>query len=133
MCKLISKFVNGETLRYLVCGVLTVVVNVVVYHVLAEKLNMLAANTIAFFAAVFIAYWTNSQFVFRVRCTVKSFIQFMAMRIGTIFIDDGGMLLLISRNWNDLIAKCLINAVIIVLNYLFSKLLIFKKETKEQK
>jgi len=131
MCKLISKFVNGETLRYLACGVLTVVVNVVVYHVLAEKLNMLAANTIAFFTAVFIAYWTNSQFVFRVRCTVKSFIQFMAMRIGTIFIDDGGMLLLISRNWNDLIAKCMINAVIIVLNYLFSKLLIFKKEKKE--
>ncbi len=131
MRKLISEFLCGETLRYLIFGVLTVAVNVAIYHALVWKLDTLAANTIAFFDAVLFAYWTNSRFVFRVRCTAKSFIQFMTMRIGTLLIDDGGMLLLISWNWNDLLAKCVVNAVIIVLNYLVSKLLVFKKEKKE--
>lgn len=128
MCKLISKLLCGETLRYLVFGVLTVIVNIAVYHVLAWKFNTLLANTIAFFVAVLLAYWTNSHFVFRVRCTRKSFTQFVSMRIGMLIIDDGGMLLLVAWNWNDLLAKCIINVVIIGLNYLISKLIIFRKE-----
>lgn len=131
MDKWIMRLLQGETFRYLVFGVLTVVVNVLAYHALAWKLSTLAANTIAFFIAVLLAYWTNSRFVFRVRCTKKSFIQFMTMRIGTLFIDDGGMLLLVSWNWNDLFAKCVINVTIIGLNYIFSKLLIFKKDAEE--
>ena len=117
-----------ETFRYLVFGVLTVVVNVTSYRILSLQLNTLAANTIAFFIAVFFAYYTNTRFVFQVPFTKKNFLQFMAMRIGTIFLDDGGMLLLIAWSWNDILAKCMVNAVIIILNYLFSKLLIFRKK-----
>ena len=49
------------------------------------------------------------------------------MRIGTLIIDDGGMWLLLQNGVNDLAAKIVVNAVIIVINYLASKLLIFKK------
>jgi len=113
---------------------LTVAVNLLSYRVLAWKLNTLPANTLAFFIAVLFAYWTNSHFVFHVLCTKKNFLQFMTMRIGTLLIDDGGMLLLLTLGWNDLFAKCAVNAVIIVINYLFSKLLIFRKgRTKEIK
>ena len=128
MRRLLSKFFCGETFRYLIFGILTVLTNVVVYHVLKWKLGTLAANTVAFFVSVLLAYWTNSCFVFRVRCTKKSFIQFVSMRIGMLLIDDGGMLLLISLNWNDLFAKCFINAVIIAINYLISKLVIFRRK-----
>lgn len=117
-----------ETFRYLVFGVLTVTVNIVSYRILSLWLDTLPANTLAFFIAVFFAYYTNTCFVFRVPFTKKNFLQFIAMRIGTIFLDDGGMLLLLAWSWNDLLAKCVVNVVIIILNYLFSKLLIFRRK-----
>lgn len=127
MRKLISKFLCGETLRYLIFGVLTVTVNTVSYRMLSLWMGTLPANTLAFFIAVFFAYYTNTRFVFQIRFTKKNFLQFIAMRIGTIFLDDGGMLLLLAQGWNDLLAKCVVNVVIIGLNYLFSKLFIFRK------
>lgn len=119
---------NTETFRYLIFGVMTVTVNITSYRILSLCLDILPANTMAFFIAVFFAYYTNTRFVFQVPFTKKNFLQFIAMRIGTIFIDDGGLLLLLAWGWNDLLAKCVVNAVIIVLNYLFSKLLIFRKK-----
>lgn len=122
---------RGETFRYLVFGILTVTVNIASYRIMSLWMNPILANTLAFFIAVFFAYYTNTRFVFQVNFTKKNFLQFMAMRIGTIFLDDGGMLLLLAWGWNDLFAKCVVNAVIIVLNYLFSKLLIFRKKKEE--
>ncbi len=133
MRKLISALAQKETFRYLVFGVLTVAVNITAYHLLVWELSALAANTLAFFIAVLFAYWTNSQFVFCVPCTKENFLQFMGMRIGTLFIDDGGMLLLLRFGWNSLLAKCFVNGIIIVLNYVFSKLFIFRKSKEKGK
>lgn len=133
MTKKLLSFCHTETFRYLVFGVLTVTVNIVSYRILSLWLDTLPANTLAFFIAVFFAYYTNTRFVFRVPFTKKNFLQFMTMRIGTIFLDDGGMLLLLAWGWNDLFAKCVVNAVIIVLNYLFSKLFIFRNKKEERK
>ncbi len=126
----ILKLLKGETFRYLIFGVLTVLVNTAVYYFLSDSLGTLTANTAAFFIAVLFAYWTNSRFVFCVPCAWKRFLQFIGMRIGTLLIDDGGMVLFIGLGWNRLLAKCVINGVIIVLNYFFSKLFIFKKSGK---
>lgn len=128
MRKLIREFFSPETLRYLVFGLLTVAVNVLAYRLLAPALGTLWANTAAFFIAVLFAYWTNSRYVFCAPTTWKSFAEFMAMRIGTLAIDDGGMLLLTRWGWNDMLAKIIVNIVIIGINYLFSKLLIFRKK-----
>lgn len=127
MSERLKRFILGETFRYLIFGILTVIVNIISYHMLALKMDTLPANTMAFFVAVLFAYWTNSQFVFRTPCTKKNFVQFMTMRIGTLLIDNGGMLTLLFWGWNDFLAKCTVNFIIIVINYLFSKLLIFKK------
>ena len=120
-----------ETLAYLVFGVLTVVVNILSYKLLSIVFGMLAANTLAFFIAVFFAYWTNSTFVFRVQHTWKNFLQFMGMRIGTLLIDNGGMYLLMLLGVNDLFSKCIVNAVIIVINYVASKWIIFRKKDRK--
>ena len=133
MLKKAFNLIHTETFRYLVFGVLTVTVNIVSYRILSLWLDTLPANTLAFFIAVFFAYYTNTRFVFRVTFTKKNFLQFMTMRIGTIFLDDGGMLLLLAWGWNDLFAKCVVNAVIIALNYLFSKLFIFRNKKEERK
>ena len=124
----IKQFLSGETLRYLIFGVLTVIVNTVSFKLLDLVMGDIAANTLAFFIAVLFAYWTNSQFVFQTGMAWKSFLEFMAMRICTLPIDDGGMWLLLTLGVNDLVAKCAVNVVIIVINYLASKLVIFKKK-----
>ena len=116
-----------ETLAYLVFGILTVVMNIVAYKLLNLAMGDMAANTLAFFIAVLFAYWTNSSFVFRAEHTWRNFGQFMAMRIGTLFIDDGGMYLLLMWQVDDIIAKCAVNVIIIAINYLASKLVIFRK------
>lgn len=132
MRNFLRNFFTGETFRYLIFGMLTVLVNVVSYRLLVSEFGTLAANTAAFFIAVLFAYFTNSKYVFQVPFTWKSFLEFMSMRIGTLVIDDGGMVLLTRWGWNDLLAKCVVNVVIIGLNYLFSKLLIFRKrDTKD--
>lgn len=116
-----------ETTRYLICGISTVIVNIIAYQLLKFIFSTLVSNTIAFFIAVLYAFWTNSVFVFKVKCTRKSFYEFMVMRIGTLFIDNIGMVFLISRGVNDLFAKFVVNVFIIAINYVFSKLFIFKK------
>ena len=123
----IRRFLTGETLRYLIFGVFAVVVNTASFLLLDLVMGKLAANTLAFFLTVLFAYWTNSQFVFRTGMAWKSFLEFMTMRLCTLPLDDGGMWLLLTLGVNDLLAKCVVNAVIIVINYLISKLIIFKK------
>lgn len=136
MVPMIKKYLHllrSETFRYLVFGILTVLVNIVAYRILSLWMAPLPANTLAFFIAVFFAYYTNTHFVFQVSFTKKNFFQFMAMRIGTIFLDDGGMFLLLFWGWNDFLAKCIVNGAIIVLNYLFSKLVIFRTKREGPK
>lgn len=133
MIKKLLPFCRAETFRYLIFGILTVTVNIASYRISSMWLDTLPANTLAFFIAVLFAYYTNTRFVFQVPFTKKNFLQFMTMRIGTIFLDDGGMLLLLAWGWNDLFAKCVVNAVIIALNYLFSKLFIFRNKKEERK
>lgn len=120
-----------ETLNYLIFGVLTVAVNILSYELLSIVLGMLTANTLAFFIAVFFAYWTNSTFVFHVQRTWKNFLQFMGMRIGTLLIDNGGMYSLMLLAVNDFSAKCVVNGIIIVINYVASKWIIFRKKDRK--
>ena len=117
-----------ETIAYLFFGVLTVVVNTMLFLLLDLFLDEMVANTLAFLLSVLFAYWTNTLFVFQQRLNWKTFSAFFGMRIGTIFIDNGGMYLLLRADFGKLFSKCAVNAVIIVLNYLFSKFIIYKKK-----
>lgn len=124
--KILKKY--EELVSYLFWGVMTVVCNVAVYYILSKLTNDIAANTIAFFIAVMFAYFTNTLFVFKQKVSKKTFFNFWGMRIGTLLIDDGGMWLLLFLGCNNLIAKCIINVVIIAVNYICSKFIIFRKK-----
>ena len=123
-----THFLESETLRYLVFGVLAVVFNIVSFKLLNLLVDSLVANTLAFFLSVLFTYWTNSTFVFRMPYSWKSFIQFFGARFGTLFLDDGLLWLFLKLDVNDLLAKCINNALIIVINYLVSKLVVFRKK-----
>lgn len=135
MYEIIKNFIRKhyEAIFYLIFGVLTVIVNTAVFLLLSLILDELVANTIAFIISVLFAYWTNSCFVFKNKMTVKTFVRFFGMRIGTILIDDGGLWLFLNLGCNSLIAKCIINAIVIILNYIFSKFFIFVKKDNDTK
>lgn len=122
---------NSETILYLFYGILTVVVNTGIYIGLVRLgTDDLIANTIAFFLAVQFAYCTNTKFVFKTNFTKRNFIQFWAMRIGTIIIDNIGLLILINIGCSQFVSKTLINIIIIIINYMCSKFYIYKKGVK---
>ena len=118
-----------EFILYGIFGVLTVIVNIISFKLLSIlNIPLLYANTIAFFIAVVFAYYTNTKFVFNDKFTKENFISFMSMRISTLFIDNIGLYYLVSISVDELIAKSLINIIIILINYICSKFIIYKKK-----
>lgn len=129
-----NKEIIIETFRYLFFGILTVIVNTLVFIVLDKcGYPILVSNTIAFVIAVQFAYMTNTKFVFHSRYTLKNFKQFWLMRIGTIFVDNIGMYVLLFISTDKIIAKCIVNIIIIGINYLCSKFIIFRHAKMDQK
>lgn len=130
---LIAKY--WDILTYLVFGVLTTVVNYLVYLPVYNLLGFSAAlsNAIAWAAAVTFAYLTNKPFVFKShdwsrQTVIPELTKFVSCRIAS-----GGMetlILLIAVDilgWNGNIWKLLTQVMVVVLNYVFSKLIVFKK------
>jgi cell wall teichoic acid glycosylation protein gtcA len=118
-----------ELILYGFFGVLTVIVNIISFKLLfILNIPLLYANTVAFFIAVLFAYYTNTKYVFNDKFTKKNFISFMSMRISTLFIDNIGLYYLVTISVDELIAKSIINIIIILINYICSKFIIFKKK-----
>lgn len=124
-----------EKILYLVFGALTTAVNTGVFWFCAHPLGMAAlpGTMIAWFVAVLFAYLTNRKWVFRSEASTRKeyiheFISFFLCRLGTGVLDWVLMYLLVDRlRLNDLAVKVSVNILVIILNYIASKLLIFRK------
>ena len=124
-----------DVILYLVFGVFTTVVNIVAYWICVHILgtNVMVGTIVAWALAVFFAYVTNRSLVFHSAATgtqeiVKEIISFFACRIGTGVVDWAIMLILVTiLHFNDMIVKILANFIVIVLNFVLSKFVIFKK------
>src|SRR5699024_8482608 len=94
------------------------------------------ANVIAYFLSVVFAYVTNKLWVFDSHTdTMKAFLiemgSFFLFRGGSWLIDQGTMTIGVSLlHMNDLIVKFIANVVVVILNYIFSKFIIFRKKEK---
>ncbi len=134
--KKIWRFLTApEMLLYIFFGVLTTVVNVLSFGLLRDILQwrLLTANTLAWGLSVAFAFLTNKVFVFRSKSfaaglVVRELISFVGARLFSLAVDTAGMWLLVDvLTWNDWLAKVLMNVIVIVINYVFSKLIIFKR------
>lgn len=133
--EIINKY--KDVIPYLFFGICTTLVNVIVYWMCAHifKCNTMASTTIAWFLAVLFAYLTNRKWVFQSEAKnnkdiIKECLAFFGCRLTTGFIDWGCMFLFVQiLAWNDIIIKVSANILVIILNYIASKLLIFNKET----
>ena len=132
---------HEEIINYLIVGVLTTIVSLVVkwgllFTILDAKnaIELQTSIIISWFAAVTFAYITNRVFVFKSKSkNIKEIISFFSSRVLTLLLDMGIMwffitfLKLNSRVW-VIIWTMIVQVLVTVLNYIFSKLLVFKKK-----
>ena len=129
-----------ELINYLIFGILTTIINLITYYILVltilnpnNKIELQIANIIAWIISVTFAYITNKKYVFysHNNQVIKEAIKFYLSRISTLFLEMLLMFILVSKlNFNDKIIKIIVAIIIIILNYIISKLLVFKKPIK---
>ena len=122
-----------ETILYLFFGAFTTLVNIVSYLFFTRVIFFMVANALAWILAVLFAYVTNKFFVFEskrieIKFLFKEFLSFVSFRLLSGVVEMLIMYVMIDLLFvNDVIVKIFTNIVVIVLNYLFSKMIIFKK------
>ena len=123
-----------EVLSYLFFGGLTTLVNILVFFLLRYfNFHLYLSNLIAWLVAVLFAFVTNKLYVFGSKSddkkkNLKELIAFFICRIISLGVDMGAMYLLLQViNSSEVFAKIMTNILVIILNYLFSKLIIFRK------
>lgn len=129
-------------ITYIIFGILTTIVNIVVYYVCTEvcMLHYLLSNVIAWLLSVLFAFVTNKLFVFESKSwqgkTLFAEIGgFFLARVATGVLDMMLMWLFVDIVQIDemlasgeMLAKIVVNAIVIILNYVASKLWIFRKK-----
>ncbi|SPS03287.1 GtrA family protein [Latilactobacillus sakei] len=126
-----------EQLMYLVFGVLTTAVNMVVFYLLDQYTGMyyLLSNTIAWFLSVLFAFFTNKTWVFQSKYTTfrdfsREIASFFFFRGISYIMDTAIMFVGISMlHGPNMVVKIIDQFVIILANYIFSKW-IFNKSTE---
>ena len=127
-----------EQVNYLIVGGLTTVVSLAAYWLCvntfldpANPLQLQAANVISWICAVTFAYFTNRRFVFfsQEQNRLKEAGKFFLSRVSTLLMEMGIMALGVSAlGINDKIVKLVAQVLIIIANYVLSKLLVFRKK-----
>ena len=127
---------HRELVVYLICGFLTFVVSMVVYALLSEifRINVLVANIITWIIAVYFAFSVNRKFVFKSNGDFTSeLIQFYLGRVVTLVVEQAMLYIFIIRlMFNNMAIKSIAQVVIIILNYIISKFIVFKKEKNSE-
>lgn len=144
-----------ELILYVVFGGLTTLVNFIAFWLLNKTIGeaaYLVNNVIAWFVAVVFAYITNKLWVFdskswKFKVLLKEVPEFFLARVFSLLVEEGGLWLFIEKMGFDefsftvlgfevtgkLIAKIVLAVIVVILNYFFSKFVIFAKKKKENK
>jgi len=125
-----------DIFSYLFFGVLTTVVNYLVYLPLLNIAHISAAvcNIIAWVAAVTFAYLTNKPFVFKSHdwseeVVIPELSKFVSCRIASGAMETAIIFFTVDLlGWDGNVWKLVTSVLVVVLNYLFSKLIVFKKK-----
>ena len=141
MIKIYKKY--EELINYLIIGILTTIVSLATYYLLTltildanNKVYLQIANIISWLASVSFAYFTNRKYVFKVknRSNIKECLNFYISRISTLLIDMIIMYIFVSRlKFDNKIVKLIAQVVIIILNYILSKFIVFKSSKEVEK
>ena len=133
MKKLIEKY--WDIISYLFFGVLTTLVNYAVYLPCYNLLGWSAAlsTAVAWVVAVAFAYLTNKPFVFKshdwsAKTVVPELAAFVVCRVGSGLLETAIMFVTVDvLGWNGNWMKLIVSVLVVILNYVGSKLFVFKK------
>ena len=124
--------ISKEMFFYLLFGGLTTLVNIISFYFLdIAGFSTAFSTAIAWIISVVFAFVTNKLYVFEIseKKLLKQMLSFFACRIFTGVIDLLIMLIFVDLiHFNSMFIKICSNVIVIVLNYIFIKFLIFKKE-----
>lgn len=123
-----------EILLYLFFGVLTTIVSLSTYYFFSEilEIHYLISNVFSWIFAVLFAYITNRLWVFKIKnndikSILKEMFAFINCRLLSGAIDMVVMFLLVDiLIVNSMYAKLITQIIVVILNYIFSKLIVFK-------
>ena len=126
---------HWDILSYLFFGGLTTLVNFIVYAPCYNWLGLSAtlSNVIAWVVAVAFAYLTNKPFVFHshdwsFQTVGPELAKFVGCRVGSGLLETALIFLTVDwLGWDGNLMKLLLAVVVVILNYVGSKLLVFKK------
>ncbi len=126
----------GEIINYLIFGVATTVVNIVVFFLFDTILSVpyLIANAIAIILSILFAFFTNKKYVFKSQAMSRQdnweeFVRFVSFRVLSGLFDMLSMWILVDMLlFGTNLAKLLTQFIVVVLNYVFSKFFVFKQE-----
>ena len=141
--KIWEKCFNYETVSYFICGVLTTVVDFAVYGLLRETgAAVEIAQALSWLSAVLFAYVVNKLIVFR---NFQLAPGYLAKEVGAFFAARAfsgvltwvmmvGLVWLGGQRgfWYEMFCKAMVSAVNLVLNYIFSKMWIFKQKVDQE-
>lgn len=128
-------FKHREAISYLFFGVLTTAVDFVSYFIFTRlfSINEVLAHVLSQAVAILFAYITNKLFVFEGKTNtlfelIVQFVKFVSCRLVTMVINSAMFAFMIDiMHIPDIISKVVVSIVVIILNYVFSKLIIFRK------
>lgn len=127
------KKLTGEVFLYLIFGALTTLINILIYSGLYYKLHIgnLPANIISWVVSVSFAFVTNKIWVFKSR--EGNFFREAAAFFGCRGLTGISEVILMylavdCLDYEGAVMKIFVNIIVIILNYIFSKALVFKKE-----
>ncbi|WP_195515218.1 GtrA family protein [Paraclostridium bifermentans] len=131
----IKRILNKETISYVIFGILTTIINLISYYFFSNiiSINYLISNIISWIISVSFAYVTNKLYVFNSKdknkdVVIKEFIKFVNCRLTSGVIEMILLFLLVDMiKVNDIISKFVIGVIVVVLNFIFSKIFVFQK------
>lgn len=123
-----------EVINYVITGGLGTVVNIVIFTVLRKfEIDLTLSNVLAWTITIIFIYILSRFFVFKTagqKDSTREFIMFVLARLATLGIEILILNLTIeAMHINELISKIIAQAIVIVLNYILSKLLVFTKKS----
>lgn len=132
-----------EIINYIIAGGLTTFVSLFTYYVCVftfldpkDPVKLQIANIISWICSVTFAYFINRAFVFKSenKNKIKEATRFYLSRISTLFVDMFSMFLLVTIfSFSDKVSKILVQFIILILNYIFSKFIVFVKPSFKRK
>lgn len=125
-----------EGIDYLFWGGVAFVLSMVLFYIFANMMMIeeQIANVITWIICVIFTYFTNRTFVFKSKtkgskAVLKEFAEFTSARLATLILENVVLFICIDLlTWHNMLAKLIGQFLVIVSNYVLSKLWIFKKK-----